>query len=231
MTAAGLVERAPALFAGVPEDELRVIGESFALYNQAVVCEYDVSLLSPTCCSPILRPGRERSAAWLLDGGIWQVADTVAGPGRAGAGMAEAPASGLARHEAHDAVTDCRQFPESMRTSGRCPGRVWPVDCRGNCRRYPERRASWLPWESPSASEGSSSAPVFSSSAAFFSSSAASCCGCLAPGLGRPERRTALRPSRSRPPRWSALTSPALQYSLSRPRRPRPARPGCLALL
>ncbi|GLY43148.1 hypothetical protein Amsp01_091710 [Amycolatopsis sp. NBRC 101858] len=34
-----------AMFAGVPDDELRVIGESFARYNQAVAREYDVSLL------------------------------------------------------------------------------------------------------------------------------------------------------------------------------------------
>lgn len=34
-----------AMFAGVPEAELRVIGESFARYNQAVAREFDVSLL------------------------------------------------------------------------------------------------------------------------------------------------------------------------------------------
>lgn len=34
-----------AMFDGVPEDELRVIGESFARYNQAVAREFDVSLL------------------------------------------------------------------------------------------------------------------------------------------------------------------------------------------
>jgi DNA-binding MarR family transcriptional regulator len=78
MTAAGLVERAPApadkrrsivvataegrerarrvhdrrrdnlaaMFDGVPEDELRVIGESFARYNQAVARHYGVSVVS-----------------------------------------------------------------------------------------------------------------------------------------------------------------------------------------
>jgi DNA-binding MarR family transcriptional regulator len=33
------------MFGGVPEEELRVIGESFARYNQAVARHYDVSLL------------------------------------------------------------------------------------------------------------------------------------------------------------------------------------------
>jgi hypothetical protein len=33
------------MFAGAPEEELRVIGESFARYNQAVARHYDVSLL------------------------------------------------------------------------------------------------------------------------------------------------------------------------------------------
>ncbi|MEV7043603.1 MarR family winged helix-turn-helix transcriptional regulator [Amycolatopsis sp. NPDC051061] len=33
------------MFAGVPEEQLRVIGESFARYNQAVARQYDVSLL------------------------------------------------------------------------------------------------------------------------------------------------------------------------------------------
>jgi hypothetical protein len=43
--AAPPVDHLAAMFAGAPEEELRVIGESFARYNQAVARHYGVSLL------------------------------------------------------------------------------------------------------------------------------------------------------------------------------------------